>query len=980
MAQKINSLRIVTLYPGATEICIALGLQDCIVGRTHECPPVEDCEIVTASGLPQQQQTQKEIHKAVQSSCSRGKDAIQSLYPILEAKLIAARPTLIITQDLCGVCGPTSASVPSILVDARILSLSPQSLTQVIETFQTVADACNVSERGQRLCNDFQKGMETIRDIVKRHHTGEKPSMLLFEWLDPPFLAGHWISDMVEAAGIHNALPFVTSEPLPWSRVAQLDAHVVVVACCGRNLTTNIEDTIHVAKNFKRYCGRAATANQVFACNGDEYFVKPGPGLLTGIAILALTAFQSNPKIVQEIQSLAFVPDDSSLLWHRVNVLNAAATQEQKGNNMDATDIEDFDKIHRAACSRGDLTYKDPSTGYSVFTKVAHQQRGSCCGSGCRHCPFAHENVSDKANKIQQPAFLYRASPQSFFSLVNTVNLRILFFSGGKDSFLTIRALAREAMRGDAFGLILLTTFDASSRIIAHQDIPISNIVDQATHLDISLVGVPLHRGSSESYVERVQQGLGLIQNEIGVSRSNTRLVFGDLHLEHIKQWRDDQLGKLGYDLQYPLFNKRYSELEADLEASGVPCIVSSSTVSLVRVGDKFDKDFRQRLSDTDIDAFGENGEFHTIAQVWEVNRSTALGIHKNDSIANGQATQKQATGIKNGWFTETEAMWPGQKYSLALNGFSDESILFHRFSDFQEILVFESAQYGNVMVLDGVIQLTQKDEFAYHEVLVHLSLCSCRTPESVLVVGGGDGGALREIVTQYNTETVKRITVVEIDPLVVEVAKRFFDAAAYFDDPRVTIIHEDAAQYLESASITFDVILGDTSDPVGPAASLFQPDFYDSMYQHLNRDGVVCMQGECMWIHLDLISDLVTCCRDIFESAEYATTMVPTYPCGQIGFILARKTTKRSSANPVRSPRSQYKLKWYSPEMHRAAFVLPPFVAQRLQEDTDDEEQYRCFLQNGLTKLTRTNLMADRQSSEPDCWIFSRPANCVIQ
>jgi len=285
---------------------------------------------------------------------------------------------------------------------------------------------------------------------------------------------------------------------------------------------------------------------------------------------------------------------------------------------------------------------------------------------------------------------------------------------------------------------------------------------------------------------------------------------------------------------------------------------------------------------------------------------------------------------------------------------------------------VFKSAQYGNVLVLDGVIQLTERDEFAYHEMMVHLPLCSHRSGDddgddeaklSVLVVGGGDGGAVREVCRYKNIE---KITLVEIDPLMIEVAKKYFadTLATCLDDPRVEIVHEDAAAFLQRDQCreAYDVIIGDTSDPVGPAKTLFQPKFYEAMYEALRPNGIVCVQAECFWIHLDLIEDLVTCCDDIFDDVVYASTMVPTYPCGQIGFIMAGKsdgdgssTKKRSPfRSPTRRPDFLHELKWYSPQMHRASMTLPPFVQSRLQRDGGDDEDemdgdddYRCFLAN---------------------------------
>ena len=336
---------------------------------------------------------------------------------------------------------------------------------------------------------------------------------------------------------------------------------------------------------------------------------------------------------------------------------------------------------------------------------------------------------------------------------------------------------------------------------------------------------------------------------------------------------------------------------------------------------------------------------------------------NKNSSNEFSRA-QNVPQSIKNGWFHEIEAMWPGQKISLALEGFSNDAILFHQTSKFQSILVFRSAQHGNVLVLDGVVQLTENDEFAYQEVISHLPLFAHPNPKKVLIVGGGDGGVLREVCKH---SCVKEITMVEIDEMVIDVSKRFFakSTATSFEDERLTLIHEDAADFLRrhnEKSIgggAYDIIIADSSDPVGPAETLFDPGFYEQMYEALNDGGLICAQGECFWTHSDLISNVVACCADIFDTVEYASTIVPTYPCGQIGFILAGKQGAgkdliniRQIQRPV-TREIQEQLQWYNTQMHSASFVLPEFLERKLSAlrpqdpyaDTEEmEEKGECF------------------------------------
>ena len=248
---------------------------------------------------------------------------------------------------------------------------------------------------------------------------------------------------------------------------------------------------------------------------------------------------------------------------------------------------------------------------------------------------------------------------------------------------------------------------------------------------------------------------------------------------------------------------------------------------------------------------------------------------------------------IEDDWFNEKDVMWPGQRFSLKV-----EKVLFQDKSDFQDVMVFESTNYGRVLVLDGVIQLTERDEMAYQEMIVNLPMMSHPDPKNVLIIGGGDGGVLREVARH---EGVKNITMCEIDKMVVDVSKKYFadSTASSFSDPRLTLkyifsfnfIHfnliflcrfEDASEFIKNYKDTFDVVIVDSSDPVGPANTLFTEEFYTNLRLSMTSEGVLCCQGECMWLHLDLITRVVATTRRIFSSVEYAYTSIPSYPSGE--------------------------------------------------------------------------------------------------
>lgn len=288
-------------------------------------------------------------------------------------------------------------------------------------------------------------------------------------------------------------------------------------------------------------------------------------------------------------------------------------------------------------------------------------------------------------------------------------------------------------------------------------------------------------------------------------------------------------------------------------------------------------------------------------------------GIHLTPS-------DSQHTLIQNGWFGEKETMWPGQKFCIEV-----KEVLLNGRSTFQDILVFDSVSYGRVLVLDGVIQVTERDEFAYQEMITHLPLFACPNPKKVLIIGGGDGGVLREVVKHKGIE---EIHMCEIDDQVIAVGKEYFRTmSTAFDDSRVKLIIGDAAAYLreEGSTQQYDVIICDSSDPVGPADVLFQPEFFQSMQKALNPvGGVVCTQGECQWLHLDLIKRVMGEVRSFFSQVQYAYTTIPTYPSGQIGFLVLSPDSSTVLNRASRSVPEDMPLRYYSEEVHSAAFVLP--------------------------------------------------------
>jgi spermidine synthase len=311
---------------------------------------------------------------------------------------------------------------------------------------------------------------------------------------------------------------------------------------------------------------------------------------------------------------------------------------------------------------------------------------------------------------------------------------------------------------------------------------------------------------------------------------------------------------------------------------------------------------------------------------------SDAVPVVKSPAGADKDATSRRESiaalpRVGEGWFSElSEEMWPGQALSLEV-----DEVLFSGRSKYQDVVVFKSKTWGKALALDGVMQFTERDECAYQEMMAHVPLFSHPDPKKVLVVGGGDGGVLREIARH---QCVEEIHICELDEVVIETTRKFVpQLGCGFDDPRVQIHIQDGSEFIKKSCNMFDVIICDLSDPVGPAQDLYEKPFYQSICRALTENGVAAAQGECFWLHKDVISKLVRNAREVFNAVGYATMSIPTYPCGQIGVLHCTK----SSLVPVGSLARevpigfQKQLKYWTPDVHRSSFHLPAFVRREL-------------------------------------------------
>lgn len=279
-------------------------------------------------------------------------------------------------------------------------------------------------------------------------------------------------------------------------------------------------------------------------------------------------------------------------------------------------------------------------------------------------------------------------------------------------------------------------------------------------------------------------------------------------------------------------------------------------------------------------------------------------------------------------WFFETS--FPGVR-RCKVDAFRIKKQIYKGKTRFQDVFIFESPGFGKALTLDGIIQLSQADEFIYHEMIAHVPLITHPHPERMLIVGGGDGGALRESAKH----PLKEIVMVEIDKEIVEVAKRYlpFISHGAFNDKRLKLCFENGKDLIRRYKDYFDVIIVDSTDPVGPGKALFAMNFYRDLAAAMKSDGIAIFQiGPFLDFEL-IIKDTAKKLRNLFTFVNPLRLPMPSYSCGsEYCFILASKkiNPQRLSLAQVRKRlnsrlgRKLNTLRYYTPEMHLASLVMP--------------------------------------------------------
>ncbi len=251
------------------------------------------------------------------------------------------------------------------------------------------------------------------------------------------------------------------------------------------------------------------------------------------------------------------------------------------------------------------------------------------------------------------------------------------------------------------------------------------------------------------------------------------------------------------------------------------------------------------------------------------------------------------------------------------------DRILVDKKTDYQHLVVAEAGPLGRVLILDGNIQLTEFDETGYHEMLAHVPLLTHPDPRRVLVVGGGDGGTLREVLRHPCVEVVD---LCEIDEQVIEMSRRFLPQLSKgLEDSRASVHIADAIDFVHENPGAWDVILVDSSDPIGPAERIFCEQFYRNLLRALRPGGVTVLQAESCFLFPDLVRKMSSTLSALFPVFAYYNTLVPTYTSGVIGFAFCSMGPDPMSSEPDRDRvHALGDMDFYTPEFHRASFVLP--------------------------------------------------------
>lgn len=274
-------------------------------------------------------------------------------------------------------------------------------------------------------------------------------------------------------------------------------------------------------------------------------------------------------------------------------------------------------------------------------------------------------------------------------------------------------------------------------------------------------------------------------------------------------------------------------------------------------------------------------------------------------------------------WFDE-------QLHGAHRQGLKVDAVLYDSETEHQRLQVFQNPQFGRFLTLDGVVQTTEGDEFIYHEMMAHTPIIAHGNARRVLIIGGGDGGMAREVLRH---DAVEHVTMVEIDAGVVEFSKEYLPSlsAGAFDDPRLSLVIADGAEFVKTCQDRFDVIIVDSTDPIGPGEVLFTDTFYGRAKRLLNDGGIIVTQNGVPFMQGEELTNTMRAFRALFADATCYLATIPTYAGGPMAFGWGTDGDARATPLEVLEGRFAASgvtgLRYYTPEVGQAAFALPGYV-----------------------------------------------------
>ena len=280
--------------------------------------------------------------------------------------------------------------------------------------------------------------------------------------------------------------------------------------------------------------------------------------------------------------------------------------------------------------------------------------------------------------------------------------------------------------------------------------------------------------------------------------------------------------------------------------------------------------------------------------------------------------------GIENGYYHEIRP----SGFGIAIKG---GKVLFSEQSEFQKVEVFETeSALGRVLTLDDLMMTTEGDEYHYHEMIAHIPMMNHKCPKSVLVIGGGDGGTVREVLKH---DTVERVVLCEIDGMVIDACKKYLPTISCgLDNPKVEILVQDAIEYIKDKKNEFDIVLIDSTDPMGPGEGLFTEEFYTNVKNSLKEGGIMAAQSESPFVNKQEIKKMYDLLKKVFPVCSTYTSNIPTYPGGYWAWAFCSENVEPLSyIDERRCSEITKTCKIYNKDYHMARFALPNYLKELL-------------------------------------------------